>query len=140
MLGLMTERLSESKVEHLALADLKADDLLRITTGSGEEAYQYNFFVEQAGQWPTGLLEEVKPDGSRSEPLRFTLQGAGSWTDRHQNPVQTQQTAFTSYFVSIYIGGFMVGSDPSDSTVNRIIFDKPGQGITGIELNPVPIP
>lgn len=119
-------------IERLRLEDLKAGDLVTITTGTGEDAWAYLFTVEEDGQWPNGTLVASAPDSSETEPVAFSLHGAGNWTNRRQNPVQEQERGFNSDFNAIYIGGCLVGRFGGDE--ERAVFDQTGQEITRIEL------
>lgn len=129
----MSESLKEP-IDRLELETLQRGDVLHITLGSGEEAFQYKFTVEEQGKWPIGYIVETAPDGTTNEG-QFSLHGSGSWTTQRENPVQKQQLAFTSYFESLIVGDFMVGAVPGAGLGKRLVFDKPGQAITRIELS-----
>ncbi len=129
---IMSEKLDET-IERLELSSLRTGDTVHITLGQGDEAYQYTFKVAEPGKWPTGIITETSPDGSENAG-EFSLHGSGRWTNRQQNPVQTQERAFTSYFDSLTVGSFMVGAVPNAPIGDRLIFDRPGQEITDIRL------
>lgn len=130
----MSEQLrqTETHVDQFMVDEARAGDILRITTGQDEDAWRYEFLVTEASKWPTGVLTATAPDGTISEPISFELHGAGMWTDRKQNPVQTQARAFSSYYQHIYLKGFLVGRVAGE--FDRIVFDKPGQEITQITI------
>lgn len=120
------------KIERLSLDQLKTGDTVTITTGIDDDAWKYEFQVEEASQWPKGKLKGTAPDGSETGSVDFSLHGAGTWTTRQQNPVQKQERGFTSYFDSIYLDGFMIGQ--FDGQEDRAVFDNPGQQITCIDI------
>lgn len=132
----MKERLRspEESLEQLLLSNIEVSDVVTIIAGKPEEAWEYRFVVtETDGHWPKGMLTAISPQHEVSETLGFTLHGAGNWTTRRQNPVQTQETAFTSYWAHLYIGGLMVGIFEGQS--ERSIFGKVGQEISDIRLD-----
>jgi hypothetical protein len=132
----MSEQLrgAEDQVDQLMLNEMWPGDVIKIVTGSDYEAWEYEFTVtETPHRWPVGKLVATSPDGVVSPTIDFELHGAGRWTDRRENPVQTQQRAFTSYFQHIYLKGYMVGKIVGET--DRLIFDKPGQEITQISIN-----
>lgn len=118
----------------LELDKLAQGDIVIITTGVGEEAFKYAFLVREPSKWPTGLLEEIRPDGTSIGPLPVHLHGSGRWTTRQQNPVQTQERQFTSYFDSLRIGDFLVVAASDAELGERLVFDKPGQEISYISI------
>ena len=129
----MGETLSqkEEALDKLELESLKVGEVVEITTGKDEEAWQYTFTVEDTvSQWPQGKLVAATPTGEITQPVGFHLHGSGSWTDRSQNPVQTQDRGFSSYFDRLYRGEYMVGKFEGETI--RSIFDKKGQEITKI--------
>ena len=107
-----THESASRRIERLELEGLGVGDIVRITTGVGEEAYQYRFAVEEAGRWPLGQFEETRPDGTSVGPFPMLIHGSGRWTTRQQNPVQSQEHAFTSYFDSLSPGGFLLAAAP----------------------------
>lgn len=121
------------RIEEIRLDELRAGDVLSITTGVGSEAFLYDFTVLKTGNWPVGYFQETDPSGSVTGSDVFMLQGSGIWTTRQQNPVQTQETAFSSSFDSLAIGSFMVASSP-ESPAERFVFDSRGQEISSIRL------
>lgn len=129
----MSENLKEP-IDRLELENLRQGDVLHITLGSGEGAFQYKFTIEKQGKWPIGYIIETAPDGTSNEG-QFALHGSGRWTAQRENPVQKQQRAFTSYFDSLNVGDFMIGAVPGAGLGERLVFDKPGQEITRIELS-----
>lgn len=129
----MKERLSNAN-ERVTLEKLKTGDVVRITTGTEDAAFQYEFTVLNPGKWPVGQIVETDPAGEVVGSGLFMLQGSGIWTDRRQNPVQTQERAFTSYFDSLSLGAFMVGSNPN-TPADRMLFDKVGQEISQVSVN-----
>jgi hypothetical protein len=132
----MSEQLrhTEEQIDRFMLDEAKEGDVITIVTGTDDEAWEYQFSVNDASQrWPVGTLVATSPDGTVSPTIDFELHGAGTWTDRRQNPVQTQQWAFTSYFQHIFLKGIMVGKIAGES--DRLVFDKPGQEITRISIN-----
>ncbi len=118
----------EKQLKQIILADMKQGDIIIIVTGRDEHAWNYEFAVAQEGKWPKGTLIATSPDGTVSPPLHFEMHGAGNWTSRQDNPVQTLERAFTSYFQHIYIGGNLVGRAVDE--FDRMVFDKPGQEIS----------
>jgi hypothetical protein len=123
----------QEQINRLALAELNVGDRVFLKTGEGRDAFEYEFEIEDTSTiGPSGQLKETRPNGNKVGPLPFTLHGAGQWTTRQQNPVQEQERGFTSYFDSLYLGGFMVGTTPG--VEHRLIFDKPGQEISHIEV------
>ena len=118
-------------LDKLELSSLKVGEVVEITTGMDEEAWQYTFTVENTGsQWPKGKLVATSPTGKPSQPVGFHFHGSGRWTDRSQNPVQTQDRGFTSYYDCLYRGEYMVGK--FEGATDRSVFDKKGQEIAKI--------
>jgi hypothetical protein len=128
----MREKL-QTVTERVELSKLKAGRVLRVVTGNGEAAWTYHFEVQQEGKWPVGQLRAFSPDGELSGEGKFMLHGSGIWTTRQQNPVQTQNRAFTPNFGDLQLGSFLLGSNP-DNPAERLVFDKPGQQITYLEV------
>lgn len=131
----MKEQLTDTgeQVERLRLADLQIGETVIVITGANDQVWRYSFTVKSLEEgWPRGILGATTPDDLSVSPVPFTLHGAGNWTTRRQNPVQTQDRGFTSYWDSLYKGGCMVGV--FDGQTNRVIFDQPGQEITDIIL------
>ncbi len=129
----MSEQLSDT-IERIELGELIIGEVVQITTGVGENAFMYIFDVEEPGNWPKGQLSETRPDGATSGPSPVVLHGSGRWTTRQQNPVQTQERAFTSYFDSVSLGEFLVEAETDAKIGDRLIFDKPGQEISKIAI------
>ncbi len=124
---------SGEQLEQLRLSELEAGDILTITTGAGEQAWNYTFIIEDPeGTWPKGTLSAISPDGSFVEPVNFSLHGSGKWTTREQNPVQKQTNGFTASWESLYKGEYLVGFFEGND--ERSVFDKRGQEITNITL------
>jgi hypothetical protein len=120
-------------VQRFEFEDLKQGDLVHITTGIDNDAFRYEFQVEETSTlWPKGTLKEIKPDGSEVGPFPFSMHGCGHWTTRAQNPVQDQPRAFTPYYEGLIVGRFFWGAMPGDR--ERLTFDKPGQEISAIEI------
>ena len=135
----MNEKLEtrREEVDRLELGGLAVGDVVHITTGREEDAFHYEFEVEQTGEWLQGLLQETRPDGSIVGPAPILLHGSGLWTDRSQNPVQKQNRALTIAFGSLIKGQFLVTAIPSvGSTGQRLVFDNDGQEITTISHTP----
>ncbi len=127
-----TERYKEPA--RLEFSDAKPGDTIHLVTGQGEEAWRYDFVVETIeGTWPTGVLYTTMPDGTVLPPTPFTLHGCGRWTNRNQNPVQTQERAFSPYYDGLVEGSYFWGVLPG--TRDRYAFDKPGQEITSLQLD-----
>ena len=129
----MSEQLTKV-VERVVLSELQAGDVVKIVTGVDESAFTYTFTVQEPGNWPTGHLVETDSNDVVTASGSFTVQGSGLWTTRSQNPVQTQERAFTSSFDSLTLGMYMVGSAP-DTPAERIVFDNPGQEISFVGVN-----
>lgn len=134
----MNERLGshetqEENIERLELKELLAGDVVQIVTGVDDEAWVYDFTVENPSGWPTGTLQAKTPDGNEVGETGFSLHGAGRWTTRQQNPVQQQERAFTSHFDCVFIGGYMTGK--FDDEDDRAVFDSPGQAISAIRVH-----
>ncbi len=128
----MSERLVE-RIERLEFSTVKPGDVLHITTGTGEEAWKYDFTVDDASTiWPDGTLKVINPSGEEIGPVPFALHGCGRWTDRRQNPVQTQERGFTPYYKGLIVGSFLWGKSPE--AADRLVFDKPGQEISEITI------
>lgn len=72
----MSEQLSE-RIEQLDLSELEAGDVVRITTGVGEDAFKYTFTVEEPGRWPIGQMQEIDPNRQVTGEGTFMLQGSG---------------------------------------------------------------
>lgn len=128
---------AETLVENMQRLEFKvlcAGDTLDITTGRDDEAWKYNFLVKDAAYWPSGTLKEVNPDGETTGFFEFAMHGCGRWTDRRQNPVQTQERAFTPYYEGLIVGSFMWGK--LEGAANRSSFDKRGQEISEITRTP----
>ncbi len=121
-------------IDRLELKDLCVGDRLCITTGTGEDMFTYDFMVSVSGKWPQGLFHEIRPDGTIAGPMEMSLHGSGIYTDRKQNPVQQQARAITSYFDSLKLGDFLIAAAPGANIGERLIFDMPGQEISGISL------
>jgi hypothetical protein len=130
----MDEKLQyrEEQIERLDLSEIRAGDVLIITTGLEDKAWEYTFTVDEADRWPKGTLKATAPDGSETEPIGFEMHGAGKWTTRRQNPVQKEDWAFSSYFDSVYLTAFLIGR--FDGHSDRSFFDKPGQEIVQIRI------
>lgn len=120
-------------LDHLEFSDLRDGDVIHMTIGSDDDAWALVFTVESADSWPTGVLSATAPDGSQPEPVRFTLHGCGRWTTRAQNPVQTQDRAFTPYYDGLVEGSYLWGVRTEEP--GRIAFDNPGQEITAISVD-----
>lgn len=129
----MTEVLIERK-DRLEFSLLNPGDLLTITTGNEPEAWIYNFITHQASRWPTGSFQAFNPTGEESEALEFELHGSGNWTNRRQNPVQTQDRAFTACYEGLRVGNFLLGRVVGQK--DRLVFDKPRQQISELALTP----
>lgn len=124
----------EPALKRLEFVDVKPRDIIRITTGVGSEAWEYSFDVEETkGRWPTGYLGAVMPDGTELPVIPFSLHGCGHWTTRKQNPVQTQERAFSPYYDGLIVGDFMWGMRPGES--ERDAFIEPGQEISSIVVD-----
>lgn len=128
----MTEKASD-RIERLALQELNAGDVLVIMTGDDKEGFTYTFAVEEPGRWPVGHMQEVDPAGTITGTGTFMLQGSGVWTNRRQNPVQSQERAFTSDFCDLSLGTYLVGSAPNNPAL-RSVFDNPNQAICEISV------
>lgn len=131
----MGEKVSQNpeSLAVLRLEDVRAGDVIQVMTGTGEKAWLYSLRVEETGSpwhWPKGKLFAIKPTGEETSPADFELHGSGQWTDRRQNPVQTQERAFSSYFDSLHLGEYLVGRFVGQE--KRVIFDKRGQEVTRI--------
>lgn len=120
--------------QRLEFETLYTGDAIQITTGQDEAAWQYDFDVEQTKHWPEGTIIATSPLGEKSEPMKLALHGCGMWTNRRQNPVQTQERGFTPYFDGLLVGQFILGLPSGDR--ERIVMDRPGQEIS--KLNRVP--
>jgi hypothetical protein len=122
-------------LDRIPLQDIIVGDVVAITTGEGAEAWQYELTVDDTTtQWPKGTLRTTRPDGQTLGPIAFAIHGCGNWTTREQNPVQTQLgTAFTSYFDSLYLGGFLVGH--FEGQEERAVFDQPRQEVSHLTIN-----
>ncbi len=127
----MQEKVSSPEVSKIVLKYLRAGDVLHIQTGKGSEAHRYTFLVSNEGEWPVCLFTLTK-DGSVIGPAPMELHGSGFWTTRRQNPVQTQERAFTSCWEMISLGEFLV-TRPAEGG-DRMVFDKPGQEIISLKL------
>lgn len=121
-------------LENIRLTSLKVGDTVDIKLGTGNQVFSYSFIVEEEGNWPTGIMTETYPNGSLGGSGLFSLHGSGMWTTREQNPVQDQQVAFTSYFDQLQVGRFLVGALPNAEIGDRLVFDNPGQEISGLSL------
>lgn len=121
-------------VKRLEFSTLHLHDHLKIITGQDEESWQYYFRVNKVGRWPHGQITATTPGGQTTETYGFELHGCGIWTDRRQNPVQTQNYAFTPYYDGLIVGDFMFGK--FDGATDRSRFDKPGQQISEIVHTP----
>lgn len=117
-------------LEALEFKNLAAGDVLTVTTGVGDEAWDYYFVVDEPGRWPKCRLDVRNPDGDEVGEISFEIHGCGRWTNRQQNPVQDQERAFTPYYDGLRIGSFMWGK--FEGAENRSSFDKPGQEISYI--------
>ena len=123
----------EHRLDRLEFDTLREGDIVAITTGQDEAAWDYHFIVDTAGKWPLGRLDARTPDGEDLGEIQFRLDGCGRWTTPQQNPVQKQLgRAFTPYFDGLVVGTFLMGFFPGED--NRCIFDKPGQEISEIQL------
>ncbi|HEU4830695.1 MAG TPA: hypothetical protein VFS65_00810, partial [Candidatus Saccharimonadales bacterium] len=104
-----------------------------LTTGTDADAWKYTFIVESLEDgWPTGILSATNPEGQETQPMAFSLHGCGKWTTRSQNPVQTQEKAFTPYYDGLIEGSFFWGAAPESR--DRYSFDNPGQELTAIQI------
>ena len=130
----MSEQLIE-RITRVEFAELELRDKVRIITGTGEDAYTYDFVVSELGRWPLGVFTETRPDGSMTEPAQVELHGCGSHTTRDQNPCQDAEKAFTPYWDGLIVGKFMVIANPAvQGPESRLFFDYQGQEITEITV------
>lgn len=133
----MSERGADKLVEkRLEFSDVKMGDMIHITTGVGDQALHFDFLVEQPKDkdgWPTGVLSARMPDGTELPAAEFSLHGCGQWTTRAQNPVQTQERAFTPYYDGLVVGSYFWGAQPTEQG-DRIAFTEPGQEISAIDV------
>lgn len=128
----MSEQLTE-RIERLEFKAVHSGDVIHITTGVGDEAWGYDFEVTGASTiWLDGTLRATNPDGMEVGPAPFALHGCGRWTDRRQNPVQVQETAFTPVYGRLVLGLFLYGKDPA--TGGLFTFGNPGQEITRLSV------
>ena len=123
----MSEAIADN-LDRVEFSELKPGDSLVITTGTGDEVFEYRFDVDSLDQsLPAGVLTETQPDGTVSGSMPFSLQGCGRWTTREQNPVQRQTRAFTPYFDGLIVGDYMIVAIQVQTGRDRLIFDRPGQ-------------
>jgi hypothetical protein len=128
----MGEELTE-KIERLEFSTVAPGDVIHITTGIDDEAWIYDFTVSDTSTArPNGTLKATMPDGTEVGSISFALHGCGRWTDRRQNPVQSQDRAFTPYYEGLITGSFLWGK--SSVSAERWVFDKPGQEISKITI------
>lgn len=129
----MSERLVENHYR-IEFETLNPGDELTIKTGLEADTWNYDFKVENTEHWPTGKLKAMSPTGTVSEPMDFEIHGCGQWTNRRQNPVQTQELAFTPYYEGLIVGSFMWGRFVGDE--DRVVFDAKGQEISSLSRTP----
>ena len=128
----MSEQLSE-RIDRLEFSTIIPGDVIHITTGVGEDVWRYEFSVNDTSTFfPKGTLKVTNPNGDEIGPAPFALHGSGTWTNRRQNPVQTQEEAFSPYYEGLCIGSFLWGRSPESP--DRLVFDKPGQEISEIAV------
>jgi hypothetical protein len=111
-------------------------DKLVVTTGKDDEAWQYDFEVnDKKVNWPMGMLSAINPDGQSAEPVPFAMHGCGRWTTPKENPVQEYWgRAFTPYYDGLIVGSFMWGR--FEGQPDRHSFTAPGQEISDIARTP----
>ncbi len=129
----MSEQLVEN-LRYLSFSDLRPRDSLQITTGIDDSAWKYKFLVNDVASWPSGTLQATPPNGIETDVIPFELHGSGRWTTREQNPVQTQDKAFSANYDGLSVGSFLWGKVIGQT--NRVVFDQPGQEISDIALTP----
>ncbi|MCA9324723.1 hypothetical protein KDA23_01470 [Candidatus Saccharibacteria bacterium] len=123
--------IADSK-QRLEFDILHPGDRIDITTGEGEEAWHYDFQVDQAAYWPIGTFRAISPSGDEATANGFALHGCGRWTTRRENPVQSQERGFTPYYEGLIVGSFMLGKMSGEK--DRAVFDR--QRIRGITHAP----
>lgn len=138
----MTRETVQQPEDRIEFSQLRNGDTLHITLGETEEAFRYEFVVDDVSEkWPNGTLKEIRPDGTIVGPLPFSLRGCGIWTTPRENPVQNgdvlagkshQEYAFSPYYEGLITGHYLWGRSP-DAT-EPIVFDKEGQHITSVEV------
>lgn len=121
-----------SSADYLSLETLRRGDVLHILTEGDGQAYSYSFTVADRGEAPLGTLVETLPEGTPGPDANFRLEGAGNWTDRDQNPVQTQSRAFTPAWGEVYVGGLLFGTLADAEPRERLNLVRP---ITRLALN-----
>lgn len=114
-------------ISGLEFETLQEGDQILITTGTGEDAWTYEFSVEDAtDKQPSGSLVAVNPQGQRTAPIHMFLHGCGRWTRPERHPV------WEPYYDGIIVGHYLIGQP--DSAYERWVFDRANQEISAIEV------
>lgn len=122
-------------VKRLEFSDVQTGDIIDVTTGIDDSAWNYKIDVTKSGVWPSGNLVATKPSGRSSKPVPFQLHGCGRWTTPAQNPVQKQPgIAFTPYYQGLIVGSFLWGK--IEGQAERLAFVEKGQEISDIAHSP----
>lgn len=111
--------------ESLRLETLKSKSKFRIKTEeeNGTGVFSYEFEVVEPGEHPICVITEKNKRGKIVGRGLGILEGTGSWTTRNQNPVQTQDRAFTIGHGGVRVGGLICVLHPQTRT--RYMFEFP---------------
>jgi hypothetical protein len=118
--------------EELEFKDLSPRDVIIITTGQGNDACRYEFFVEDIRPPLLGLLNTTGSEGEMIGPVPFVLLGCGKWRESRHSLGQKTNKSFEPYNKGLVVGSFLWGQlyDENGMTV----FDNPDEEISAIEV------
>lgn len=120
MLSTQNRAINIKMSEKLELNSVRRGQTIRVRAGEDTEAYIYDFEVLEPGQRPKCSFMQTAPSGELVGPFVTYIEGTGIWTNRRQNPVQSQREAITISWGAMYIGSFVMIHPVDNPPGNRL--------------------
>lgn len=127
------------ETQRVNLSDLVIGETVHVTAGENpEERYKYSFTVLKQGEMPLCELVQQNPDSSSIGPAKAILKGVGRWTTPRENPMQradwfigrpTQDKAMTIGYGVLYLGGYLIISEPGNYTGDVLRLEPTTSGL-----------